>query len=262
MEEKLINIILCPFDNGIRSMQQFGRGNQAPQIIFETLKKEINVNQISIPVEDFNTGVNEDTIKAHEIISSFINKTKKPFIVLGGDHSITYPILRGLVNEGSLGLIYFDAHYDLRPLEGDGVISSGNSFYRIINDKQINVKGENMVAIGILKSESEMFKSMDEFALTNNMTVFYQDEINSQNIKEIMSKALEIAGENTNGIYLSVDIDVCNQKYAPGVSCPAKNGLELKDVISMISMGKFIGVDIAEASIRERSWKGGYRPIW
>ena len=256
------NTILCPFDNGIRVMQQFKRGvygaANAPEIIFKYLFNKTPKN--IIPVKQYNTNKNEDSYKGHEEITKYISKFAPPFLVLGGDHSITYPIIKGLnenLKNKKLGLIYFDAHYDLRPLEGENkdILSSGNSFYRIIKNKEIN--GENIVAIGIKKTTSDIFKIMDDFAHKNKMTVFYSDEINETNYKIIMQKAIDIASKGTDGIYLSFDVDLIDAKYVPGCSCPAiENGFNLDWAKEMVAMGKFIAADIVETSNREKDYKG------
>ena len=256
------NTILCPFDNGIRVMQQFKRGvygaSNAPEIIFKYLFNKTPKNIIQ--VKQYNTNKNEDSYKGHEKITKYISKFDPPFLVLGGDHSITYPIIKGLnenLKNKKLGLIYFDAHYDLRPLEGENkdIISSGNSFYRIIKNKEIN--GENIVAIGIKKGTSEIFKIMDDFAHKNKMTVFYSDEINEANYKKIMEKAIEIASKGTDGIYLSFDVDLIDAKYVPGCSCPAiENGFNLEWAKEMVAMGNFLAADIVETSNREKNYLG------
>lgn len=260
-----INMVLCPFDNGIRVMQQFQRGvygaANAPECIFKTMfpKKD---SLLEIPLKQYNTGKNEDTYKAHSVITNFMSKIKNPFFVLGGDHSITYPILKGVTKDAQknekYGLIYFDAHYDLRPLEGENhdILSSGNSFYRILLDKNLPISGENMVVIGIKKGNSPIFKAMDSFAKMNRMKTFYLDELNKFNYKAVMKKALEIAGNNTKGIYLSFDIDGIESKFAPGVSCPTSDGLHLSWVKEMLKMGQFIGGDIVEASNRQMNFNG------
>ena len=256
------NTILCPFDNGIRVMQKFKRGvygaSNAPEIIYKYLFNKTPKN--IIPVKQYNTFKNEDSYKGHEEITKYISKFDPPFLVLGGDHSITYPIVKGLnenLKNKKLGLIYFDAHYDLRPLEGENqdILSSGNSFYRIIKNKEIN--GENIVVIGIKKGISDIFKIMDDFAHKNKMTVFYSDEINESNYKKIMEKAIEIASKGTDGIYLSFDVDLIDAKYVPGCSCPAiENGFNLNWAKDMVAMGKFIAADIVETSNREKNYKG------
>ena len=256
------NTILCPFDNGIRVMQQFKRGvygaANAPEIIFNYLFNKTPKN--IMPVKQYNTNKNEDSYKGHEEITKYISKFAPPFLVLGGDHSITYPIIKGLnenLKNKKLGLIYFDTHYDLRPLEGENkdILSSGNSFYRIIKNKEIN--GENIVAIGIKKTPSDIFKIMDDFAHKNKMTVFYSDEINETNYKIIMQKAIDIASKGTDGIYLSFDVDLIDAKYVPGCSCPAiENGFNLDWAKEMVAMGKFIAADIVETSNREKDYKG------
>ena len=255
------NTILCPFDNGIRVMQQFNRGvygaSNAPEIIFKYLFNKTPKN--IIPVKQYNTNKNEDTYKGHQEITKYTSKIDLPFLVLGGDYSITYPIIKGLnenLKNKKLGLIYFDAHYELRPLEGENedILSSGNSFYRIIKNKEIN--GENIVAIGI-KKDSDNFKKMYDFAHKSKMTVFFSDEINESNYKKVMEKAIEIASNGTDGIYLSFDVDLIDAKYIPGCSCPALvNGFNLDWAKEMVAMGKFIAADIVETSNREKNYKG------
>ena len=152
----------------------------------------------------------------------------------------------------------------MRPLEGPNkdVLSSGNSFYRILTDKDFSefLTGENMVVIGIKKGESEIFKQMEQMSVDKKMTTFYLNEINDSSYKTIMQKAIEIAGKNTEGIYLSFDTDVLDKKYVPGASCPAEVGLELNIAKNMIILGNFIGADIVETSNRELSWKNETDP--
>lgn len=256
------NIVLCPFDNGIRVMQQFKRGiygaAKGPQAMFSLLEPDTSPAHI-IPVDKLNTGLNEDTYKAHDAITKYIEDIKRPFLVLGGDHSITYPIVKGFTKnmpKERLGLIYFDAHFDLRALEGDknDVLSSGNSFYRILTDPDMPIQGSNIVVIGIQPQQSPVFKQQEAFANAHHMTVFYRNDINSHNMEEVMEKALKIAGEGTGGIYLSFDIDVLAIEDAPGASAPSVGGLPLEWAKKMVSLGKFVAADIAEVSDREKSW--------
>eukprot|EP00826_Nyctotherus_ovalis_P066559 TRINITY_DN9847_c0_g7_i1.p1 TRINITY_DN9847_c0_g7~~TRINITY_DN9847_c0_g7_i1.p1 ORF type:complete len:312 (-),score=58.21 TRINITY_DN9847_c0_g7_i1:85-1020(-) len=259
--KKKRDIILCPFDNGIRVMQQFKRGiygaAKGPRAIFSLLEPDASPAHI-IPVDKLNTGLNEDTYKAHDTITKYIEGVGKPFLVLGGDHSITYPIVKGFIKDmpkKRLGLIYFDAHFDLRPLEGDNnVLSSGNSFYRILTDPDMPIQGSNIVVIGIQPQQSPIFKQQEAFAKAHHMTIFYRDDINSHNMEEVMEKALNIASEGTKGIYLSFDIDVLAIEDAPGASAPSVGGLPLDWAKRMVAMGKFVAADIAEVSNREKSW--------
>ena len=178
---------------------------------------------------------------------------------MGGDHSITYPIIKGFtknMGKRQFGLIYFDAHYDLRPLEGDGVLSSGNAFYRILNDPNIPIKGSNMVAIGIKPSKSPLFVQMQNFAKEKGMTTIYRNDIKADNYEKIMENALNIASKGTDGTYLSFDIDGVASKEAPGASCPTLDGIPLEWAKRMISMGKFVSGDICEVAVREMNCNG------
>ncbi len=261
------SLLLCPFDNGIRCMQQFKRGvygaAKAPAAIHSALRPfGFLSDSRTIPVSHLNTGVNADSYRAHDIIADEIAKTKLPLLVLGGDHSIPYPILKGIARQGKrLGVIYFDSHYDLRPLEGKAqdVLSSGNAFYRALTDGI--VKGENLVAVGIHPSEAELFRRMDAFAKAHKMTTIYrQDLVDVKSAKRAMQRAFDAASKGTDGVYLSVDIDVLSSKYAPGASCPVPLGISLEMLTEMVQLGEVVGADISEVSAREMSWTGQTDP--
>jgi len=253
-------IILCPFDNGIRVMQQFNRGvygaAKAPKVMFSLLCPG-KIPEHVIPIEKYNTGINEDTYRAHDEITKYIENIEGPFLVLGGDHSITYPIIKGLVKnlpKKKLGLIYFDAHYDLRELEDGKVLSSGNSFYQILTDPEMPIKGSNMVAIGIQPNESPSYLKLEEFGKKHKMTTIYRKDVNEDNAEKVMEYGLKVASEGTDGVYLSFDIDALRSVDAPGASAPGASGLHLEWVKRMLRMGKFIAADITEVSCREKSW--------
>ena len=274
-----------PFDNGIRMMQRLGRGvtgaAEAPLALFRELKDlkiekkllDLTPYQIRITQENFNDPVtiredNNLTLKAHENISQEMETICRlgflP-ISVGGDHSITYPLVKGLCRafpEKKFGLIYLDAHLDLRPLEShtgvSGLISSGNAFRRIIEEDQISVDGTNMVVIGIHNSNSPLFTDMRQFALESGITVIEDRECTMDSVSSLITSAVRTAGEGTDGVYLSLDIDAVNEADAPGVSAPSKDGLPrevwLKIIEGIANEANLVGVDLVEASSRDKSW--------
>lgn len=184
-------------------------------------------------------------MKLLNTLKKYVEGTEQSFLVLGGDHSITYPIIKGLINnlnKKKLGLIYFD----LRELEGERVLSSGNSFYRILTDQRILIDGSNMVAIGIQPNKSPSYLKLENFAEIHNITTIYRNDVKEDNAEKVMEHALKIASEGTDGIYLSFDIDALRSDDAPGASSPGEENVEGGEVCS--------GGDITEVSCREKSW--------
>jgi len=280
---KEIKILLCPFDNGIRSMLRFKRGitgaYMGPQAVYEKLKSS-GLKFEEIPLQKYNTDVintnifdvefrklqKKNTIQAHKVIEKYIYETKKSDcfpITVGGDHSITYPLVKGIskfYKDKRIGLIYIDAHFDMRPFDDDpdisGVISSGNAFKRIIEDDDINISGENIAAIGIHNSGSDNFKSLNEYATSKNLKIFFDSQITD--IAATIEETMKHICKNTDIIYISIDIDAVDQKYAPGVSAPAVQGISedmlLELVTKFISHPNLKGIDITEISNRQTAW--------
>ncbi len=209
------------------------------------------------------------TVHAHRVITEHIQKwCERGYlpVAIGGDHSITYPVFRGVsaANPGRrIGLVYIDAHFDMRELETydgiDGLVSSGNAFRRILDDPGLRVSGRNVVVIGIHHSEAEIVAQMKLYAQNNGVTIFYEDQLDD--IGEIIRRVTATAQEDTHGIYFSVDIDAVNKILAPGVSAPAENGLSEDQVRRLVceiaNKSPVLGFDIAEVSSRKRAWFGG-----
>lgn len=290
---KKVKIIGCPFDNGIRSMLRFGRGitgaDKGPEAIFETFKKNflgkyadkgVEIVFEMLPLERYNLDVNhenindlafrkkqkEATIKAHDLMSTATKKAcEEGYIVvsIGGDHSVAYPLGRGVCQAHpgkKFGVVYIDAHYDMRDFDKDeevgGVISSGNPFRRLMEDKALHIYGRNVATIGIHNSGSPIYQELEAYAKSKAVTIIFDSEI--KDAKETAKKALEVAGDGTDLIYFSLDIDGVNKKFAPGVSAPADTGLsdiQTYDLVRKIAKDpRVIAFDVAETSLREVVW--------
>jgi arginase len=247
-------ILGLPFDNGIRSMLHLGRGtigaSNAPKVIFDLIdKNNIKIDKKMLNLEQFNIDINQSikekniaTKKAHLLIEQFVLNKDKFLISIGGDHSLTYPIFKSLSKKNKMSLVLLDAHFDMRSIEEEGIISSGNSFYRILNERLCN----EMIIFGINENDSNDFKKQLNFAKKNNVNIVYIEDLNKQKLKEILSNF-------KNPIYLSIDIDVLNEKFAPGVSARNKKGLSEEQffkVLDLILKYDVIGIDIMEASSR------------
>jgi arginase family enzyme len=249
-------ILGMPFDNGIRSMLHLGRGiigaSDAPQFIFDLIdKNNIKIDKKILSLNNFNIDINKSleekrkaTDKAHKSVEKFIIKNKDKFLIsIGGDHSLTYPIFKSLSKYKKMSLLLLDAHFDMRSHIDEGFISSGNSFYRILNENLT----DKMFIYGINKNDSEDFKKQLNFALKNNVKIIKHFDL----LDNVLSKS-------SYPIYLSIDIDVLDEKYAPGVSARNKKGLSEKQffkILDIILKYNIIAIDIMETSSRNNDFK-------
>ena len=169
---------------------------------------------------------------------SKISKSSKIPISLGGDHSNTTEIIKGLARKGRpISLAYFDAHPDF--------VSSRGSYYgSVVYDCLPHIDVKSSVLVGIRSPEQEELDNITGFGLE----VITPLEIAEMGIKQTIKKILSIVGKNT---YISFDMDCIDPSFAPGVSVPVPFGLSSLDVlyfIRKIAEKGIIGMDIMEVN--------------
>ena len=170
-------------------------------------------------------------------IERILNDDKK-IIICGGDHSITTEILKGYNNVvKDLSVIYFDAHPDF--------ICSNKKYYGSvicdINDYK-NIKFKNSLEIGIREPEKEELINLRK----STLMTFTSLDILKLGVNKIFNK---IRKRVTNKVYVSIDFDVLDPAFAPGVSTPVPGGLtsiQLIYLIKSIAKLNLIGLDITE----------------
>jgi agmatinase len=137
-------------------------------------------------------------------------------VFLGGDHFITFPILKGLSRgrQGKYGLIYLDAHADLYSDMGGYQLSHATTVRRII-DAGI-VKAENIVAHDLRSALPEQRNELGGVA------------------KVSVEERIEELGKRVDVLYVSVDLDVLSPDVAPGVSHPESGGLSLPELVRIL----------------------------
>ncbi|NRF93335.1 arginase [Paenibacillus frigoriresistens] len=158
-------------------------------------------------------------------------------LVLGGDHSVTIGTLAGLTTRFvNLGVIYFDAHVGLNTEDTSPMgnmnrmtlaAALGKSEFKLTDIPGTNalIKRENVVIIGVRDVE----QSERDLVLSEGITCFTMHEIDRMGIEKVMEKALQTAGNGTDGIHLSFDIDSLDPLEAPGVSMSVPGGLTYRE---------------------------------
>ncbi len=164
---------------------------------------------------------------------SILQKGKIP-IMMGGEHSITYPVVKAVSNAyNDFVLIHFDAHCDLRDEYLDNKYSHACVIRRCFDLTQ------NIYQFGIRSGDKEEW----EFGWKN--TNISMDLPTKEDIKEI--KSLD------KPVYITIDIDVLDPAYAPGTGTPEPCGVSTKELINSLYLFKelkdnIIGFDVVEVS--------------
>ncbi len=153
-------------------------------------------------------------------------------VFLGGDHFITYPIMRGLNRgkKGKWGILYLDAHADIYSDMGGYQLSHATTLRRIIDDGIVNT--EDVVAFDIRCALPEHKRELPKIT------------------KENIIEEIQSLSERVDFAYVSIDLDVINPSSMPGVSHPESGGLSIIEIVSILrvaySTGKINYTDIVE----------------
>lgn len=154
--------------------------------------------------------------------SALLAKEESNLVFLGGDHFITYPLVRGLVRgrPGKYGLAYFDAHADFYEDMGGYQLSHASTVRRIVADEL--VAKENIIAFDLRSAVPEQREALSQGFLRSPVTI----EEFQRRIKEMANRV--------DYIYLSFDLDVMNPMLAPGVSHPESGGPNMEQIVSCL----------------------------
>ena len=181
-------------------------------------------------------------------IQAFFDKVHQASVVplsVGGDHSVTLPILRALAKDGPVGMVHIDAHCDT----GDDYLGSrfhhGAPFRRAVEEGLLDPK--RVIQIGIRGSLNH--PDMWQFSHDNGMRVVYMEEFSDRGWRWAAEEARRVAGGGPT--YLSFDVDGLDPVYAPGTGTPEAGGISMIEAQRLIrELGglDFIGGDVVEVS--------------
>jgi agmatinase len=172
-------------------------------------------------------------------------------LVLGGDHTIAWPDAAGVaqhVGAGRVSMIHFDAHADTGNIEFGSLIGHGQPMRRLIESGA--VRGDRFLQIGLRGywPPPETLAWMAE----QRMRSYEMSEIGARGLDECLTEAFEIALDECDGVFLSVDIDVCDPGHAPGTGTPEPGGLSARQLLDSVRRIAYelpvLGIDVVEVS--------------
>ena len=219
------------------------------------------IRQASLNIEtySFRTGLDVEDLKLHDLgdlhVSADTRKTLKTLelvtkdivedgkvqVTIGGEHTITLGIAKGLGDRASkTAIVSFDAHLDLRS-EFLGLKLSHTTFMRRINEEAKTAKIIEVGTRAVCKEELAYAKKAE-------IEFFTTKQIRRQGSEQI-AKLLKEKLAKYKSIYLSVDMDVLDPAYVPAVQNPEPDGLEmhmLLDILGGICDKRIVGFDVLE----------------
>jgi arginase len=181
-------------------------------------------------------------------------------LVLGGDHSIALGSVSGVAKvHKNIGIIWIDAHADFNTDETTpsgnihGMILAslaglGNSSLTDVGGWSPKVHTESIVIVGA----RDLDTGEKELLRTHSIHIFSMSDIDQLGISEVMRQALTIAGQNNDGIHLSLDMDGLDPREAPGVGTPVRGGLSYREAHLAMELiadsGKLLSMDVVEVN--------------
>ncbi|CAN5330735.1 agmatinase [soil metagenome] len=160
---------------------------------------------------------------------------------VGGDHSITGSIMKGLAASGPMGMVHFDAHCDSAGAYEGSKFHHGAPFREAVLAGALDPR--RCIQIGIRGAAEYLW----EFSFASGMTIIHIDEVAEMGIPAVIAKAREVVGDGP--IYVTFDVDGLDPAFAPGTGTPEVGGLTPREAIQMLR--GLAGIDIIGGDVVE-----------
>ena len=256
-----VAIIGAPFDDAVshRSGARFG-----PRAIRQAQYTSGSINSLQLDVEPFEVldvvDAGDANIipawieRAHALIYRKVREvagTGAIPIILGGDHSITWPSATAVAEirrPGSIGIVHFDAHADTANDDWGVLAGHGTPMRRLVESGA--VAGRNFVQVGLRGywPPVETFKWMQQQGLRYH----FMREIEERGAEAVIAQAIDEALDGPDAIYLSLDIDVIDPGLAPGTGTPEPGGMLTREVLrairQIVARVDLAAMDVVEVS--------------
>jgi agmatinase len=172
-------------------------------------------------------------------------------LILGGDHTITWPDVTGVARVkgwGRVSVIHFDAHADTGDIQYGSLIGHGLPMRRLIESGAC--RGDRFLQIGLRGywPEPPTLQWMAE----QRMRSFEMHEVVKRGLDSVLEESFAIAVDDCDGVFVSIDLDVVDPGMAPGTGTPEPGGItgrQLLDAVRRIAVEMpVVGVDVVEVA--------------
>lgn len=186
-----------------------------------------------------------------EVVAMLLSKNITP-IVLGGGHELAWGNYQGIAkiySQEKLGIVNFDAHFDMRPLMLNDKGNSGTPFLQIAKDHAAANRPFDYNCMGIQRGGN--IKLLFDTAMDYHVHTILADDLH-QKMRDKCTHFIERIIMQNQILYLTLCLDVFAAPFAPGVSAPQVFGVTPWDILPyfrlLAASGKVVSYDIAELS--------------
>lgn len=242
-------------DEGIRRNEGRTGAKDGPDALRKQLGKLASHQRQSL-IDVGNIGCNnEDLEEAQHQFASLIDychQHQATTIAFGGGHEIAWAHYLGLVaHYPKMGIINFDAHFDLRPLKDNHRGTSGTPFWQIQQHCQQHDRSFDYCCIGIQSVANT--RSLFDCAKDYGVSYLTGEQVLNDRFSNQVAFLNDFMSRHDH-LYVSICLDVFAECYAPGVSAPQALGINPWSAIQLLKIiiqtGKVMSIDVAELSPR------------
>jgi arginase family enzyme len=175
---------------------------------------------------------NSNLSESHSIIEQEVGKIDFPTVLIGGDHSLTYPAFKAFAKKNpGAGIIVFDAHPDLQENHKP---PTHEDYLRVLIEEGTLDK-ENVVLVGIRNMSREEKKFIEDNRIKN----YSMKEISFEYLREVCDSIMSVARQWSRA-YISFDIDVLDPAFAPATGYHEPGGLTTRQLLYFIHRLKML----------------------
>jgi agmatinase len=250
-----VAIVGVPFDTGVsyRPGARFGPNHvRESSRLLRPFNPAANVSPFATQQVVDAGDIAANPFEIEEAISSIhksydqLSERAKKIVTIGGDHTITLPILRSLkAKHGAMSVVHFDAHLDTWDSYFGADYTHGTTFRRASEEGLLDPEGCMHIGIrGPLYAAKDL---TDDKAL--GFQIFSSVEFQDLGVNAAIEKMKARVGKRP--VYISIDIDVLDPAHAPGTGTPEAGGLTSRELLSVLRATagmNVIGADIVEVA--------------
>jgi agmatinase len=187
-----------------------------------------------------------DLARCHADIEAYFTRfvgTNVIPLAVGGDHSISLPILKALGRDRPVGMIHIDAHCDTSGAFEGTKFHHGGPFRQAVLDGVLDP--ERTIQIGIRGPSEYLW----EFSYESGMRVIHAEDIDKMGMDAVIAEMRRVVGDGPT--YVSFDVDAIDPAYAPGTGTPEVGGLTPREMLDLMRGAagiNMIGGDVVEVA--------------
>ncbi len=221
----------------VRAMERIGPYNHALEVLPFGSRRCADVGDVPFRSR-FNLASCIDDIETyyHAVIDAGVAP-----LSVGGDHSVTHPILKAVGRDAPVACIHIDAHCDTSGEYEGAKFQHGAPFRHAVLDGVLDP--ERTIQIGIRGSAEYLW----EFSYDSGMTVIHAEKFAEMGVAAVIEKTRKVVGEGP--VYVSLDVDGIDPAFAPGTGTPEVGGLTPREVQALLrgcADLRIVGGDVVE----------------